>query len=260
MIEIPDASVHLVVTSPPYNVGKEYEIGQSFEDWLRLTENVFSEVKRVLTVGGRVCINIGATGRNPYRPLHFHIMKLMYDLGFSEMRGEIIWFKSTGCNIGTAWGSWLSASNPVLRDTHEHILIFSKDRMKRDRTGQDTITRDEFLEYTKSVWTIPGESPGRVAHPTPFPIELPLRLIKLLSFEGDIVLDPFCGSGTSCLAAVVTGRRYLGYDVVSQYCDLARRRISQTEKSLRQTSSLDNDRDQLSVPVSGTRLPGIQRR
>ncbi len=232
MCEIPDTSVHLVVTSPPYNVGKEYETGQSFEEWLRLIEKVFLEVRRVLTAGGRICINIGATGRNPYRPLYFYVMKLMYDLGFSMMRGEIIWFKSTGCNIGTAWGSWLSASNPVLRDTHEHILVFSKDRMKRDKTGRDTITRDEFLEYTKSVWTFPGESSGRVAHPTPFPIELPLRLIKLLSFEGDIVLDPFAGSGTSCVAAVLSGRRYIGYDIIPEYCELARQRISQAERSL----------------------------
>jgi site-specific DNA-methyltransferase (adenine-specific) len=138
----------------------------------------------------------------------------------------VIWVKESSAGTSTAWGSWCSASNPTLRDIHEYVLVFSKDAMKRDRTGADTILRDEFLENTKSVWTFPTESPKRVGHPTPFPLELPRRLILLYSFAGDVILDPFCGSGTTCVAALMQGRRFIGYDNSSEYCHLARHRIS----------------------------------
>jgi len=229
MAEIADDTVHLVVTSPPYCVGKAYETHQTFEDWLIIIRQVCAEIRRVLVPGGRAAINVGGIGRSPYRPTQYYVTMIMLELGFL-MRGEIIWLKGSSAGTSTAWGSWCSASNPTLRDIHEYILVFSKDGMKRDRTGADTILRDEFLENTKSVWTFPTESPKRVGHPTPFPLELPRRLILLYSFSGDVILDPFCGSGTTCVAALMQGRRFIGYDKSFEYCHRARRRISLFER------------------------------
>ena len=227
MAQLADESIHLVITSPPYCVGKDYETNQTLDDWLVLMRQVCSEIRRVLVPGGRVAINVAGIGRNPYRPTQYYVTQLMLDLEFL-MRGEIIWLKGSSAGTSTAWGSWKSASNPCLRDVHEYILVFSKGSMKRDRTGRaDTITRDEFLNCTKSVWTFPTESAKCVGHPTPFPVELPRRLIQLYSFAGDVVLDPFCGSGTTCVAAAMLGRRFIGYDTVESYCELARERISQ---------------------------------
>ncbi|MFC1833118.1 DNA-methyltransferase [Thermodesulfobacteriota bacterium] len=235
MTEIDDESIHLMITSPPYNVGKEYESDQSFDEWLTLCRNVFAEVKRVMVLGGRIAINVAGTGRNPYRPLQNYLGGIMLDLGLL-MRGEIIWVKGnkspngiTGASVGssTAWGSWKSASNPCLRDVHEYILVFSKSCMKRERTGPDTIERDDFLECTKSVWHFPTAPAKKIGHPSPFPLELPRRLIELYSFENDIILDPFSGSGQTCIAALSTGRRYVGYDIMPEYCVLARSRIEE---------------------------------
>ena len=231
MAEIGDDTVHLVVTSPPYCVGKVYETHQTFEDWLVLMRQVCAEILRVLGPGGRAAINVAAIGRSPYRPTQYYVTMIMLELGFL-MRGEIIWVKGSSAGTSTAWGSWKSATNPCLRDTHEHVAIFSKGTMKRERSGRDTIDRDDFLQATRSVWEIPTESAKRIGHPSPFPVELPKRLIELYSFEGDIVLDPFCGSGTTCVAAVLTGRRYIGYDTIPEYCEIAQQRISQAERSL----------------------------
>jgi len=142
------------------------------------------------------------------------------------MRGEIIWDKAASAGASTAWGSWMSASNPAMRDVHEYILVFSKGEMQRRGKGKrSTISREEFLKYTKSVWSFPTESATRVGHPAPFPVELPYRLIQLYTFEGDVVLDPFCGSGTTCVAALMTNRHYIGFDNNEEYVKLARERI-----------------------------------
>jgi len=143
------------------------------------------------------------------------------------MRGEIIWDKGSSAGSSTAWGSWLSASNPTLRDVHEYILVFSKGRFRREPNDRSpTIQRDDFLELTKSVWQFPTESASRVGHPAPFPLELPRRLIELYTFEGDVVLDPFMGSGTTALAAIDTGRHYIGYELDPTYAQNARERIA----------------------------------
>ena len=227
MSVLPNECVHLMVTSPPYNVGKEYDEDLNLREYRSLLKDVFSEVYRVLVVGGRACINIANLGRRPYIPLHSYLIQDLENLGFL-MRGEIIWSKAASAGASTAWGSWLSATNPTLRDVHEYILIFSKDSMKRDGRGRvSTITRDEFLEYTKSVWTFPSESASRVGHPAPFPVELPHRLIQLYSFDGDVVLDPFCGSGTTCVAAAKINRHFIGFDINENYVRLARERIEQ---------------------------------
>jgi len=226
MSMLPDESVHLMVTSPPYNVGKEYDEDLDMDEYRGLLKAVFREVYRKLVGGGRACVNVANLGRRPYIPLHSFIIEDMLDLGFL-MRGEIIWQKAASAGASTAWGSWMSASNPTLRDVHEYILVFSKGSMRREKEGREsTIARDEFLEYTKSVWSFPTESAKRVGHPAPFPEELPYRLIQLYTFEGDVVLDPFCGSGTTCVAALKTGRHFVGFDINEEYVNLAKDRIS----------------------------------
>jgi DNA modification methylase len=226
---LPDQSIHLMVTSPPYNVGKDYDEDLSLEEYIGLLRDVFEEVHRTLVVGGRACINVANLGRRPYIPLHTHIIAEMLEIGY-WMRGEIIWDKGASAGASTAWGSWMSPSNPSLRDVHEYILVFSKGSMRRQKNGREsTITRDEFLDYTKSIWAFPSESANRVGHPAPFPVELPYRLIQLYTFKGDVVLDPFCGSGTTCVAALETGRHYVVFDNNKEYVRLARERMEKVK-------------------------------
>ncbi|MDD3678040.1 MAG: site-specific DNA-methyltransferase [Dehalococcoidales bacterium] len=233
MVELPDNSIHLMVTSPPYNVGKEYDEDLSLAQYRQLLKNVWSEVYRVLVPGVRVCINIVNLGRKPYIPLHSYIIEDMQSLGFL-MRGEIIWNKAAGSSPSTAWGSWLSPANPILRDIHEYILVFSKDTFSRKRLlgRESTINKEQFLEYTKSIWTFSAESARRIGHPAPFPIELPYRLIQLYTFKDEIILDPFCGSGSTCIASVKTGRHYIGYDIDEKYINVAKKRIKEYNQQL----------------------------
>ena len=226
MSELPDSCIHLVVTSPPYNVGKEYDADLTLAEHLAMLERVWVEVFRLLVPGGRICINIANLGRRPYIPLHAWIIEGMLRHGYL-MRGEIIWNKAGSASPSTAWGSWKSAANPTLRDVHEYILVFSKGAFKRPNPHgrENTISRDEFLEFTKSVWTFPAEPASKVGHPAPFPLELPHRLIQLYSFQGDIVLDPFMGSGQTAIAALKAGRHFVGYELDPEYASLAESRI-----------------------------------
>jgi len=226
MSELPDACVALMVTSPPYHAGKDYDTDDSFDGYLALLERVFAEVHRVLEPGGRAVVNVANLGRRPYVPLASLVTRLMTEqLGFF-MRGEVVWRKAEGANGSCAWGSWQSAANPTLRDVHEYCLCFSKGRMDRVRRGRSTIGRDEFLAATLSVWDIPAESARRVGHPAPFPVALPRRFIELYTFEGDVVLDPFMGSGTTAVAAAEAGRRYVGYETDPAYVALAEGRLA----------------------------------
>jgi site-specific DNA-methyltransferase (adenine-specific) len=228
MADLPDNSVHLMVTSPPYNVGKDYDEDLSLGEHLQMLKRVWSEVFRVLVPGGRACINVANLGRKPYIPLHAYMVRDLLDLNFL-MRGEVIWDKGASSSASTAWGSWQSASNPTLRDAHEYILVFSKGSYRRERIEgrRDTITKEEFLEFTKSVWAFAAESARKVGHPAPFPLELPYRLIQLYTFEGEVVLDPFMGSGQTALAALKTGRHYVGYETNADYVRLAEKRIAE---------------------------------
>jgi len=228
MEELPDNSVHLMVTSPPYNVGKDYDRNLSLEQYRQFLKRVWREVYRVLVPGGRACINVANLGRKPYIPLHLYIVEDMQDIGFL-MRGEIIWNKASSASPSTAWGSWLSAANPTLRDVHEYILVFSKDMFTRKNPHgrENTMSREQFLEYTKSVWTFPAEQAKKVGHPAPFPVELPYRLIQLYTFKGEVVLDPFMGSGQTGIAALKSGRYYVGYEINEEYVSLANRRINE---------------------------------
>jgi site-specific DNA-methyltransferase (adenine-specific) len=216
-----------MVTSPPYNVGKDYDEDLTLPEYLAFLKNVWTETFRVLVPGGRACINVANLGRKPYIPLHTFIARDMIELGFL-MRGEIIWDKGASASASTAWGSWQSATNPTLRDVHEYILVFSKGSYRRGRSEdrKDTITKEQFLEFTRSVWAFPAESARKIGHPAPFPVELPYRLIQLYSFQNEVVLDPFMGSGQTALAALKTGRHFVGYELNSDYHLLANKRIS----------------------------------
>lgn len=227
MRELPDQCVHLMVTSPPYNARKTYDDDLTLDEYLDLLRDVFAETYRVLVPGGRACINVANLGRKPYIPLASFINQIMIELGYL-MRGEIIWDKGASAGNSTAWGSWRSASNPTMRDVHEYILLFSKGRFRRPSQGRrNTIERDAFLDYTKSVWRFPTASARRVGHPAPFPVELPRRLIELYTFAGDVVLDPFMGSGATAIAARQSDRHYVGYEIDPDYVALARRRIAE---------------------------------
>lgn len=229
MKELPDNSIHLMVTSPPYNVGKLYDKDMSLEEYRTFLTSVWKEVYRVLVPGGRICVNIANLGRKPYIPLHTFIIEDLLNIGFL-MRGEVIWDKGATASSSVAWGTYLSAKNPVLRDSHEYILIFSKDTFTRGikEKMKSTLTKEEFIEYTKSVWSFNAESATKVGHPAPFPIELPARCIKLYTFEDELILDPFMGSGTTAVAALELNRHFVGYEVDYEYVRRSEKRIKLT--------------------------------
>ena len=224
MHHLPNNSIHLMITSPPYSATKDYDADLSLAKYLDLLDRVLKETYRTLVWGGRACVNIANVGRTPYIPFHAYLADIARQCGF-QMRGEIIWDKGASAGSSCAWGSWRSASNPVLRDVHEYILVFCKGEYKRPVTGENSIGRDEFLEYTKSIWRFPSASARKANHPAPFPLELPLRLINLYSFKGDVFLDPFMGSGTTAEAAVQANRHYVGYEINAAYVDHARARL-----------------------------------
>ena len=245
--EVADNSVALVVTSPPYFAGKEYEeaVGEghvpaSYVDYLEMLHDVFRECVRKLEPGGRIAINVANLGRRPYRSLSADVIGILQDDLGLLLRGEVIWRKAEGAGGSCAWGSFQRPANPVLRDLTERVVIASKGRFDRalapaDRAVQGlpsrpTANADEFMDATTDVWEIPAESATRVGHPAPFPVELPERLIDLYTYRGDLVLDPFMGSGTTAVAAIRTGRHYVGFDTDSAYRDLAERRIAEDEE------------------------------
>ncbi|MHA2249286.1 MAG: DNA-methyltransferase [Candidatus Kariarchaeaceae archaeon] len=222
---IPDLSISLVITSPPYNSRKQYDDDLTLKQYLELLETVFTGLYPKLIDGARICLNLANMGRKPYIAISDHISHILNRIGYYQ-RGEIIWDKGSSAGSSTAWGSWKSASNPVLRDVHEYILVYSKGTLKRSKSDREsTISRDEFLEATKSVWNFSTVSAKKIGHPAPFPVELPYRCIQLYSYENDLVFDPFMGSGTTGIAAMKTGRRFFGLDINQEYVDLANDRI-----------------------------------
>lgn len=235
MAELPDDSVALMVTSPPYHVGKDYDADGSFAEYLDLLEAVFAETHRVLQPGGRAVVNVANLGRRPYVPLSHEVTARMLRIGFF-MRAEVIWRKAKGAGGNCAWGSWRSPANPVIRDVHEYCLCFSKGRFDRVVKGEPDVSAEEFMAGTLSIWEIPPESATRVGHPAPFPVELPRRFIQLYTFRGEHVLDPFMGSGSTAVAAALTGRRWVGYEISPEYCEVTRKRVAEAVASLPPTS------------------------
>ena len=226
MDDLIDNCISLTVTSPPYNIGKLSDNDLSDEAYWKLMKQCFKEVYRVTESGGRLVINVANLGRKPYIPFSNMFTDLMVELGFL-MRGEIIWQKSKGANANFAWGSWLSASNPVIRDIHEYCLVFSKEGMSKGSKGKSTIEKEEFMESTLSIWNINPARAKKIGHPAPFPVELAERFINLYSYEKDLILDPFIGSGSTAIAATNLKRSYIGYEISSEYCELAEKRLSE---------------------------------
>jgi DNA modification methylase len=225
-LPVPDGSISLAFTSPPYNVGKDYDDNLNMEEYLKLIGQVGKEVFRALKPGGRYVINIANLGRKPYIPLHAFFYQVHMNLGFLPM-GEIIWQKGKGASGNCSWGSWRSARSPRLRDLHEYLLVFAREDYSRPDRGQSDISGPEFMESTLSVWNIPPVSARKVGHPAPFPVELAERVIKLYSYVGDAILDPFAGSGTTCVAAKKLGRLYVGVEKAAAYCRLAEQRLAE---------------------------------
>ena len=228
MIEIPDNSLHLMITSPPYNVTKEYDEDLSLKEYLQLLRSVFSETYRVLVKGGRACINVANLGRRPYLPLSDFISTNDDRHWFSHARRDYL--ETKGQERAYQWpgGAGNLLQNPVLRDVHEYIMVFLKGSFSRKKLDgkENTISKEQFMEWTKSVWTMNPESAKKVGHPAPFPIELPYRLIQLYTFKGDVILDPFMGSGTTAIAALKAERKYIGFENNPEYLKLAEERIT----------------------------------
>jgi DNA modification methylase len=238
MKEIPDESVHLMITSPPYNVTKTYDQNLTLQDYLDLLEKSFSEVYRVLNNEGFIAVNIANVGRKPYIPLDCMVIKILQKLNFIIFQ-EIIWNKEASAGGSCAWGSWMSASNPSLRDVHEYIIIASKSNQSikdfhllfEPFTNEKPITIENKTinikkeGYLTNIWDFQTESAKRVNHPAPFPVELPLRIIKMFSKPNDLVLDPFIGSGTTAIAALASKRNYVGYEINPEFVDIAKNRI-----------------------------------
>lgn len=241
----PENIIDLTMTSPPYNVGIEYDIyndNLTEKEYWDFTEKWIKEVYRITKIGGRICINIPIMGNNPkmkksnsylfHLPQYLEILKQYF-----KLRECISWIKSykeydenVFCGGNTAWGSWLSPSNPFCRSFSEFILIAHKELPKIQHRGETDLTKDEFLKFTKNVWFLPIEA--KRLHPAQYPEELPYRCIKLFSWMGDLIFDPFSGVGTTCLVANKLKRKYIGIELSKKYCDIAKERLKNIQQGL----------------------------
>lgn len=249
MPQVADNSVALVVTSPPYFAGKDYEtdlgkghIPKDYVRYLEMLSEVFEECARKLEPGGRIAVNVANLGRKPYRSLASDVVHILQDRLGLLLRGEIVWQKARGAGGSCAWGSFQSAANPVLRDITERVIVASKGRFdralgpkhrqKQELPSEMTISRELFMEGTLDLWDIAPESAVRVDHPAPFPVELPARLMQLYTYKGDLVLDPFMGSGSTAVAAVRQERHFVGFDTEPKYVEAATQRVELERKKL----------------------------
>jgi site-specific DNA-methyltransferase (adenine-specific) len=224
-------SIDLIVTSPPYNVDIEYEGYRDdipYEKYLEFTEKWLRIAYELLKPDGRMCLNIpldkskGRTGEG-FQSVYADVVTIAKKVGFKYF-STIIWNEG---NISrrTAWGSFASASAPYVIAPVEAIVLLYKHNWKKLKEGISDISPEEFKQWTLGLWTFPGENPKRVEHPAPFPAELPKRCIKLFSYIGDVVLDPFVGSGTTLITAYMLRRKAIGIDISRKYCEIARKRL-----------------------------------
>lgn len=225
---IPDNSVDLIVTSPPYNVDIHYNShidNLTYEDYLEFTKKWITKCFELTKDDGRFCLNIPLDkNKGGQQSVYADITKIAKNVGW-KYHSTIIWNEG---NISrrTAWGSFMSASAPYVIAPVEVILILYKKNWKKVSGSKiSDITKKEFMEWTNGIWTFSGESKKRVGHPAPFPLELPNRCIKLFSYVGDTVLDPFLGSGTTLISACLNKRKGIGIEIDKEYCDLAIRRL-----------------------------------
>lgn len=239
MKRLPPNSIHLVITSPPYNVGKDYDNHNDkmgYQEYLNWLDAVWDETKRVLIDGGRLCLNIAPTGIKDFVPLHHDFTNQLRKLGM-KFRTEIIWYKQTMLKR-TAWGSFKSPSSPHIVPSWEYVLVFSKngDKLKGSQKKAD-ITKEEFMKFSDGLWQVPPER-KRNGHPSPFPEELIYRLIKFYSFRGNNVLDMFGGTGTVAVVSQRTGRNFIHIDISEEYCKTTKERLlkSEGERSQRKLS------------------------
>ncbi len=233
---INENSVDLIVTSPPYNVDIKYNSHNdtmSYEDYLSFTRKWLAKCYLLLKDDGRFCLNIPLDkNKGGQQSVCADITGIAKQVGF-KYHSTIIW-NEQNISRRTAWGSWLSATAPYVIAPVEVIVILYKNRWKKTSGSlKSDISKKEFMDWTNGVWNFMGESKKRVGHPAPFPVELPRRCIKLFSFIGDTILDPFLGSGSTLLACLQTGRKGIGIDIDKQYCELAMKRL-QTEGGMNQ--------------------------
>jgi site-specific DNA-methyltransferase (adenine-specific) len=226
-----DASIDLTVTSPPYNLDISYDgyaDAVPYEVYLEWVSLWAAALLRVTRTTGRLCVNIPLdSNKGGKRAVYADYVRVLVDAGW-RYQTTIVW-NEQNISRRTAWGSWLSPSAPFITAPVEMVGVFYKDNWKRPRGDKRTdLERDEFLAWTLGVWHFQGENPRKVGHPAPFPVELPRRLIKLYSYVGDVVLDPFLGSGTTAVAAKVLGRRCVGIDRSADYCAVAAKRCRRT--------------------------------
>ena len=233
--DIPNESVDLIVTSPPYNVDIKYNSHDdqiTYEKYLEFSHKWLLRCFEWLKDDGRLCLNIPLDkNKGGQQSVGADLTTIAKKIGY-KYHSTIIWNEG---NISrrTAWGSWLSASAPYVIAPVELILILYKNNWKKNEKRQSDITKDEFIEWTNGLWTFQGQSKkGAGGHPAPFPVELPKRCIKLFSFVGDVVLDPFMGSGSTMIASILHNRKGVGIEIDNEYCEMAKKRIFEETRLL----------------------------
>ena len=227
--DMEDDSIDLVITSPPYNVGVEYgeyEDNIPMSEYIVMIEDLFFTLNQKVKNTGRVCINVSLKNENGIVDIPSIIKEKAKTVGW-DLRFEIIWNKGSS-ESSTAWGSWLSPSSPRPIFNHEYIFVFDIDDEKRE--SKQTIKKEKFMNIVKSVWTINPETSS--SHPAPFPKEIVRRLIQLNSYEEDVVLDPFIGSGTTAVVAEKMNRNWVGIDVDEDYIEMSYQRIENETKRI----------------------------
>jgi site-specific DNA-methyltransferase (adenine-specific) len=252
--DIPSSTIDLVVTSPPYNVGIEYnsyEDSKALDEYLEFSRSWLTRCWEWLKPDGRICINVAldTTTPTPFS-LGATMTTLAQEVGF-RYQSTVVWYKQN-LQKRTAWGSWLSASAPYVMAPVEVIILLCKERWQKLSKGVSDITPEEFKAWTNGFWSFNPESRTRIGHPAPFPIELPKRCIRLFSYVGDTVLDPFAGSGTTLIVAHALNRNVIGLEIDRGYCDLSVKRFNRY--LLSRQLSLDLDFDFLQSEYSDTDL------